>query len=146
MIAAPRALGLTLCALLPLAAAAQEPTPEPVPVPSLVGMEAAVQEQLRGARADLDAAIAEGPDRVPLARAFGDVGRLYLAYDLVEPAAATLKAGTDLACTSYAALHEALERKLVTEADLDRALSRVLRTRFRLGLFAPHERPGSHHR
>jgi len=57
--------------------------------------------------------------------------------DPAESAAATLKAGTDLACTSYAALGEALKRGLVTEADLDRALSRVLRTRFRLGLFDP---------
>jgi beta-glucosidase len=57
--------------------------------------------------------------------------------DAAESAAATLKAGTDLACTSYAALHEAFERKLVSEADLDRALTRVLRTRFRLGLLDP---------
>jgi beta-glucosidase len=57
--------------------------------------------------------------------------------DAAESAAATLKAGTDLACTSYAALHEAYERGLVTEADVDRALARVLRTRFRLGFFDP---------
>jgi beta-glucosidase len=57
--------------------------------------------------------------------------------DAAESAAATLKAGTDLACTSYDALHEAFQRGLVTEADLDRALFRVLRTRFRLGLFDP---------
>jgi beta-glucosidase len=59
--------------------------------------------------------------------------------DAAESAAATLRAGTDLACTSYAALHAALERKLVTEADLDRALTRALRTRFRLGLFDPED-------
>jgi beta-glucosidase len=57
--------------------------------------------------------------------------------DAAESAAATLKAGTDLACTSYDALHEAFQRGLVTEADLDRALFRVLRTRFRLGFFDP---------
>jgi len=57
--------------------------------------------------------------------------------DAAESAAATLKAGTDLACTSYAALHQAFERQLVTEADIDRALGRVLRTRFRLGFFDP---------
>lgn len=57
--------------------------------------------------------------------------------DAAESAAATLKAGTDLACTSYAALHDAFERRLVIEADLDRALTRVLRTRFRLGMFDP---------
>ena len=60
--------------------------------------------------------------------------------DAAESAAATLKAGTDLACTSYAALHQAFERKLVTEADIDRALGRVLRTRFRLGFFDPADR------
>jgi beta-glucosidase len=60
--------------------------------------------------------------------------------DAAESAAATLKAGTDLACTSYTALHDAFERKLVTEADLDRALTRVLRTRFRLGFFDPQDR------
>jgi beta-glucosidase len=59
--------------------------------------------------------------------------------DAAESAAATLKAGTDLACTSYAALHDAFERKLVTEADLDRALTRVFRTRFRLGFFDPED-------
>jgi beta-glucosidase len=59
--------------------------------------------------------------------------------DAAESAAATLKAGTDLACTSYAALHEAFERRLVNEADLDRALTRVLRTRFRLGFFDPDD-------
>jgi beta-glucosidase len=59
--------------------------------------------------------------------------------DAAESAAATLKAGTDLACTSYAALHEAFDRQLVTEADLDRALARVLRTRFRLGFFDPED-------
>jgi beta-glucosidase len=59
--------------------------------------------------------------------------------DAAESAAATLKAGTDLACTSYAALHDAFARKLVTEADLDRALTRALRTRFRLGLFDPED-------
>ena len=62
-----------------------------------------------------------------------------MTKDAAESAAATLKAGTDLACTSYAALHDAFERKLVTEADLDRALGRVLRTRFRLGFFDPED-------
>jgi beta-glucosidase len=59
--------------------------------------------------------------------------------DAAESAAATLKAGTDLACTSYDALHEAFERGLVAEADIDRALFRVLRTRFRLGFFDPED-------
>jgi beta-glucosidase len=73
----------------------------------------------------------------------GAVNDLHVGHkvtkDAAESAAATLKAGTDLACTSYAALHDAFERKLVTEADLDRALTRVLRTRFRLGFFDPED-------
>jgi beta-glucosidase len=60
--------------------------------------------------------------------------------DAAESAALTLRTGTDLACTSYAALSEALARGLVTEKDVDRALGRVLRTRFKLGLFDPPER------
>jgi beta-glucosidase len=59
--------------------------------------------------------------------------------DAAESAAATLKAGTDLACTSYDALHDAFARDLVSEADIDRALTRVLRTRFRLGFFDPDD-------
>jgi len=60
--------------------------------------------------------------------------------DRAESAAVTLKSGTDLACTDYGALKQSLERGLVTEADVDRALARVLRTRFRLGSFDPEER------
>jgi len=61
----------------------------------------------------------------------------HVTKDAAESAAVTLKAGTDLACTSYDALRGAVKRGLVTERDLDRALSHVLRTRFRLGLFDP---------
>jgi beta-glucosidase len=57
-----------------------------------------------------------------------------------ESAAMALKSGTDLACTSYRPLKEAAERNLVTEADIDRALTHILRTRFRLGLFDPPDR------
>ncbi|HVQ30975.1 MAG TPA: glycoside hydrolase family 3 C-terminal domain-containing protein, partial [Vicinamibacteria bacterium] len=60
--------------------------------------------------------------------------------DAAESAAATLKGGTDLACTNYGALTQSLERGLVTEADVDRALTRMLRTRFKLGFFDPDER------
>lgn len=60
--------------------------------------------------------------------------------DRAESAAVTLKSGTDLACTDYGALKQSLERGLVAEADLDRALARVLRTRFKLGFFDPEER------
>jgi beta-glucosidase len=59
--------------------------------------------------------------------------------DRAESAAVTLKAGTDLACTNYGSLKESLERGLLTEADVDRALTRVLRTRFKLGFFDPED-------
>lgn len=60
--------------------------------------------------------------------------------DAVESAAAALKAGCDLSCMcTYDHLGKAIERGLVTEADLDRALSRTLATRFKLGMFDPPE-------
>jgi tetratricopeptide (TPR) repeat protein len=83
---------LLLAVWAPRAAAAESPAPEAVPAPSLAGMEEAVQEQLLGSRADLDAALAvpdAGADH--LGTMFGELGRLYLAYDLVEPAAACLR-------------------------------------------------------
>ena len=66
--------------------------PEAVPEPSLAGMEEAVRQQLSGARADLDEVLARaGGDPAVLTPAYGDLGRLYLAYDLVGPAAACLR-------------------------------------------------------
>ena len=65
----------------------------------------------------------------------------HVAQDLAEAAAIALKAGCDLECgDAYKHLGEAIERGLVTEADLDQALSRVLRSRFKLGMFDPDER------
>lgn len=58
----------------------------------------------------------------------------------VESAAAALLAGCDLNCgCTYEHLPAALEAGLISEADLDRALERLLRTRFRLGMFDPPE-------
>ncbi len=92
---------LPMAAGLPTASS-ETSRPETVPEPSLVGMEEAVQQQLRGARADLDELVAR-PDAVPgrLAPAFGDLGRLYLAYDLVEPAAACLRNAWRLAPAEF---------------------------------------------
>ncbi|RXK56948.1 glycoside hydrolase family 3 protein [Oleiharenicola lentus] len=59
----------------------------------------------------------------------------------IESAALALRHGTDLNCgCTYNDLTLALRAGLVTEPDIDRALRRVLRTRFRLGLFDPLER------
>jgi len=55
-------------------------------------------------------------------------------------AAAAVKAGTDLECgyakgQAYPALVQAVQQKLITEAELDTALTRLFRARFRLGMF-----------
>ncbi len=58
--------------------------------------------------------------------------------DAAESTAMALKAGCDLNCGStYKHLGEALQRGLITESDLDQALSRTLATRFKLGMFDP---------
>lgn len=59
----------------------------------------------------------------------------------VEAAAMSLKAGTDLNCgVSFGRLAEAVRTGLVTEAQLDTAVGRLLATRFRLGMFDPPAR------
>lgn len=58
-----------------------------------------------------------------------------------ESAARALKAGCDLECgCRYAHLLEAFEQGMITEEDIDRALTRVYTTRFKLGMFDPPER------
>ena len=58
-----------------------------------------------------------------------------------EAAALALKAGDDLECGStYASLVSAVQQGLATEADVDRALTRVLTYRFKLGMFDPPEK------
>jgi beta-glucosidase len=66
----------------------------------------------------------------------------HFAADLAHAAADAVKAGTDLECGSaYKALVDAVHQGLVTEAELDTALHRMFRARFRLGMFDP---PGSY--
>jgi len=58
-----------------------------------------------------------------------------------EAAALALKAGTDLSCgPEYASLTQAVAQGLVTTAQVDTALARLLRARFRLGMFDPPAR------
>jgi len=58
--------------------------------------------------------------------------------DAVESAVMALRAGCDLSCGGvYDQLGEAVERGLVSEADIDRSLVRTLVTRFKLGMFDP---------
>jgi beta-glucosidase len=61
--------------------------------------------------------------------------------DGVESAALALQKGCDIGCDTVYADHmaEAIQRELVSEADLDRALARTLATRFKLGMFDPPE-------
>jgi len=65
----------------------------------------------------------------------------HFARDAAEASAMAIKAGTDL-CSgdTYKALPDALRRGIVTPADLDRALARLLRLRFMLGQFDPPSR------
>ncbi len=64
-----------------------------------------------------------------------------LTSDSVEAAAISLRAGTDLNCgRSYRDLTLAVRRGLVGERDVDTALARLLRARFRLGMFDPDAR------
>ena len=58
----------------------------------------------------------------------------------VETAALALKAGCDISCgCTYDHLGEALAQGLLTQADIDLALSRTFATRFKLGMFDPQE-------
>jgi beta-glucosidase len=61
--------------------------------------------------------------------------------DAAESAALALQNGCDLACVEavFDEIPEAIERGLITEADVDRALERTLGTRFKLGMFDPPE-------
>jgi beta-glucosidase len=66
----------------------------------------------------------------------------HYAPDMAHAAAAAVKAGTDLECgfregQAFPALVQAVHDKLITEAELDNALRRLFRARFRLGMFDP---------
>jgi beta-glucosidase len=60
------------------------------------------------------------------------------AKDPAEAASQAVKAGTDLECGSdYKNLVEAVNRGLLTEADINIAVKRVFTARFKLGMFDP---------
>ena len=61
--------------------------------------------------------------------------------DAATASADALLSGTDLECgNSYRALKEAMEKGLITEADIDVSLRRLIRARIELGMFDPDER------
>ena len=60
--------------------------------------------------------------------------------DAAESAALAIKNGCDLGCDHvFEEIPEAINRGLLTEADVDQALERSLHTRFKLGMFDPPE-------
>ena len=62
------------------------------------------------------------------------------AKDAAEAAAQAVKAGTDLECGSdYRNLMTDVERGLLTEADINIAVTRIFSARFKLGMFDPDE-------
>jgi beta-glucosidase len=55
-----------------------------------------------------------------------------------DASALAVKAGTDLTCgTEYASLVQAVKNGLITEAEIDTSLKRLMTARFRLGMFDP---------
>ncbi len=64
----------------------------------------------------------------------------HFAKDPAEAAAQAVKAGTDLECgVDYKNLMTAVERGLLTEADINVAAGRIFKARFKLGMFDPDE-------
>jgi beta-glucosidase len=60
--------------------------------------------------------------------------------DAAESAAMALQGGCDLGCDHvFDEIPEAIQRGLLTEAEVDRALARTLGARFKLGMFDPPE-------
>ncbi|HEX7085629.1 MAG TPA: glycoside hydrolase family 3 C-terminal domain-containing protein [Vicinamibacterales bacterium] len=74
--------------------------------------------------------------------AIDDIYKTHKIVDTPEAAAAlAITNGCDLECgTVFRSLGRALEQGLVTERDIDVALTRLMRTRIRLGMFDPPER------
>ena len=66
-----------------------------------------------------------------------------ITQDAAESAALALRYGCDLGCEPdcivYSEIPEAIQRGLISEADVDRSLERTLGTRFKLGMFDPPE-------
>ena len=64
-----------------------------------------------------------------------------VAKDAAEAAAMAVKAGTELNCgNTYPHLVEAVQKGLITEAEIDKAVERLFMARFKLGMFDPAEK------
>lgn len=83
-----------MCWLVCCPLAAEMPDLLPITAPTIEGMESAVRQQLDDALATLRRMVAAADDtpqaRRELAEAYGGIGQIYLAYDLVTAAAAAL--------------------------------------------------------
>lgn len=74
----------------------------------------------------------------------GAVYDMYTGHRYIESetkaSALSVKAGTDLTCgTEYKTLVKAVKDRLISEAEIDIALKRLMTARFRLGMFDPPE-------
>ena len=74
----------------------------------------------------------------------GAIHDIYASHKIVdtpaEAAALAVKAGCDLNCgKTYNGLLEAVEKKLITEEQIDVAVKRLFRARFKLGMFDPDD-------
>ncbi len=74
----------------------------------------------------------------------GAIDDIYRRHKFVptaeEGVALAVKAGTDLSCgTEYTNLVPAVRKGLIAESEIDQSLKRLLRARFRLGMFDPPE-------
>ncbi|HJQ23561.1 MAG TPA: glycoside hydrolase family 3 C-terminal domain-containing protein [Blastocatellia bacterium] len=74
----------------------------------------------------------------------GAITDIYAGHKLVptvaEASALAVKRGTDLSCgQEYTALVDAVKRGLISEAEIDVSLKRLMTARFRLGMFDPPE-------
>ncbi len=74
----------------------------------------------------------------------GAIEDIFMNHKIVktapEAAAIAIKSGTDVRCGwGNSALYDAVKEGLVTEADIDKSLRRLLNTRFKLGMFDPPE-------
>ncbi len=85
---------LVACTLVALAVSAQDLVP--VSHPQLDSVEAVVRNDLLGARAELEALQEGDADADEIGAAWGELGELYLVYDLSEAAAACLENASTL--------------------------------------------------
>ncbi len=68
-------------------------------------------------------------------------GGHHFSADKVAAVAMAVKAGCDLECgEAYPALVEAVKKGLISEAEIDRSVQRLMEARIRLGMFDPPER------